>query len=57
VETLVMLLVGVGLVWLVRHYRWCEACGKKVRERGHDLCPSCLAELEQAIEKMLKKRS
>jgi hypothetical protein len=50
-----MLLVGGGLVWLIRHYRWCESCGKKARERNSDLCPSCNAELELAIEKLLDK--
>lgn len=42
-------------LWKVRRWRFCDLCGKKACERGRVLCNSCLAELEQAIEKILGK--
>lgn len=55
-ETFILLLIGGVIVWRVRVYRWCVLCEKKARSRGSELCPTCQAELEIAIEKLLKRK-
>lgn len=39
--------------WVVRRYKWCAACQKKAAQPKSELCPTCIAELDLLIEKML----
>lgn len=42
--------------WVIRRYRWCAGCGQKAANTGSELCPTCQAELEGALDDLLRGR-